>query len=191
MINGASSFPVYPAGFGRSWCIRPSTLAAGQADGIQPRTIEVLQVCPSSPRSCQTIHFHIRTELWACRRPHKSSSPAAHGSACHILSTLGFPIQFPRRPSIILPPMEESRSVGHCREPSLHRLLTSGCLQCTGRAPDVTAPTARFPFEVSLDNTIRRRYLPSRDIIAHIAPRRDRESLPRFYASRRAGGRAT
>ncbi|KAF8757742.1 Phenol hydroxylase, C-terminal dimerization domain [Rhizoctonia solani] len=73
---------------------RPSKVAAGQADGIQPRTIEVLQ-------------------LWA-------RGPTAQG-----------------------------------RKPDAHGCILQSCpdgsgIQRSDRLPDVTAPTARFPFEVTL-----------------------------------------
>ena len=64
-------------------CCRPIKVAAGQADGIQPRTIEVLQASPSLfPSNSQSrthTAYRINTELWPCRPPSESSSNNDHG----------------------------------------------------------------------------------------------------------------
>ncbi|ETW78714.1 hypothetical protein HETIRDRAFT_459911 [Heterobasidion irregulare TC 32-1] len=73
---------------------RPSTLAAGQADGIQPRTIEVLQ---------------------------------SYGLADALIS-----------------------QAAQLHMAAFYNPAPNGGIECTGRAPDVTAPTARFPFELTL-----------------------------------------
>ncbi|EIW75097.1 hypothetical protein CONPUDRAFT_147281 [Coniophora puteana RWD-64-598 SS2] len=73
---------------------RPAKVAAGQADGIQPRTIEVLQSYGLADRLIR------------------------EGNQMHVAAFYN--------------PNEK------------------GEIECTGRAPDVTAPTARFPFEITL-----------------------------------------
>jgi len=50
-------------------CCRPIKVAAGQADGIQPRTIEVLQASPPlfpSNLQSRTHTTYVITELWPC-----------------------------------------------------------------------------------------------------------------------------
>lgn len=74
--------------------LRPSKVIAGQADGIQPRTIEVLQ---------------------------------SYGLAERLL--------------------REGNQMHMC---AFYNPNVAGEIQLTSRAPDVTAPTARFPFEVTL-----------------------------------------
>ncbi|KAH0836789.1 putative phenol 2-monooxygenase (NADPH) [Lanmaoa asiatica] len=73
---------------------RPIKVAAGQADGIQPRTIEVLQSYGLAERLIR------------------------EGNQMHMCAFYN---------------------------PDRH-----GGIECTGRAPDVTAPTARYPFEITL-----------------------------------------
>ncbi|KAI0339685.1 hypothetical protein BDW22DRAFT_1361261 [Trametopsis cervina] len=73
---------------------RPSKVAAGQADGIQPRTIEVLQ---------------------------------SYGLAERLL-----------------------REGNQMHMAAFYNPSNDGGIQRTGRAADVTAPTARYPFEVTL-----------------------------------------
>ncbi|KAH7903180.1 FAD binding domain-containing protein [Hygrophoropsis aurantiaca] len=73
---------------------RPVRVAAGQADGIQPRTIEVLQ---------------------------------SYGLAERLI--------------------REGNQMHMC---AFYNPNASGILERTGRAPDVTAPTARYPFEITL-----------------------------------------
>ncbi|KAI6041232.1 FAD binding domain-containing protein [Pisolithus marmoratus] len=73
---------------------RPAKVAAGQADGIQPRTIEVLQ---------------------------------SYGLAERLL--------------------QEGNQMHMC---AFYNPNHAGEIELTGRAPDVTAPTARYPFEVTL-----------------------------------------
>lgn len=73
---------------------RPFKVAAGQADGIQPRTIEVLQ---------------------------------SYGLAERLL--------------------REGNQMHMC---AFYNPGNHGDIELTGRAPDVTAPTARYPFEVTL-----------------------------------------
>ncbi|KAG8883883.1 hypothetical protein FRB97_005721 [Tulasnella sp. 331] len=73
---------------------RPNAVAAGQADGIQPRTIEVLQ---------------------------------SYGLADRLL-----------------------REGNQMHMAAFYNPSSSGGIERTGRAPDVTAATARFPFEVTL-----------------------------------------
>ncbi|KAI0773261.1 FAD binding domain-containing protein [Trametes elegans] len=73
---------------------RPAKVAAGQADGIQPRTIEVLQ---------------------------------SYGLAQRLL-----------------------REGNQMHMAAFYNPSPSGGIERTGRAPDVTAPTARYPFEVTL-----------------------------------------
>lgn len=45
---------------------RPTGVAAGQADGIQPRTIEVLQVCKTVLPQRPTDNPILSSELWPC-----------------------------------------------------------------------------------------------------------------------------
>lgn len=73
---------------------RPGNLAAGQADGIQPRTIEVLQ---------------------------------SYGLADALIS-----------------------QAAQLHMAAFYNPAPNGGIECTGRAPDVTAPTARYPFELTL-----------------------------------------
>ncbi|KAF8555662.1 hypothetical protein OG21DRAFT_1410577 [Imleria badia] len=73
---------------------RPLKVAAGQADGIQPRTIEVLQ---------------------------------SYGLAERLI--------------------REGNQMHMC---TFYNPGPDGGIECTGRAPDVTAPTARYPFEITL-----------------------------------------
>ncbi|KAH7106134.1 FAD binding domain-containing protein [Auriculariales sp. MPI-PUGE-AT-0066] len=73
---------------------RPEKVMAGQADGIQPRTIEMLQ------------SYGLAEEL------------LRHGNQMHMAA--------------------------------FYNPSASGGIERTGRASDVTAPTARFPFEVTL-----------------------------------------
>ncbi|EMD39328.1 hypothetical protein CERSUDRAFT_82057 [Gelatoporia subvermispora B] len=73
---------------------RPSKVAAGQADGIQPRTIEVLQ---------------------------------SYGLAERLL-----------------------REGNQMHMAAFYNPSPKGGIMRTGRAPDITAPTARYPFEVTL-----------------------------------------
>ncbi|KAG6381746.1 putative phenol hydroxylase [Boletus reticuloceps] len=74
---------------------RPIKVAAGQADGIQPRTIEVLQ---------------------------------SYGLAERLIR-------------------EGTRCTRVC---AFYNPGRDGRIECTGRVPDVTAPTARYPFEITL-----------------------------------------
>ncbi|KAF9224075.1 hypothetical protein BS17DRAFT_780425 [Gyrodon lividus] len=73
---------------------RPVKVAAGQADGIQPRTIEVMQ---------------------------------SYGLAERLI--------------------REGNQMHMC---AFYNPGRNGEIECTKRAPDVTAPTARFPFEITL-----------------------------------------
>ncbi|KAG9313141.1 putative monooxygenase [Chiua virens] len=73
---------------------RPIKVAAGQADGIQPRTIEVLQ---------------------------------SYGLAERLI--------------------REGNQMHMC---AFYNPGPDGGIECTGRAPDVSAPTARYPFEITL-----------------------------------------
>jgi len=73
---------------------RPIKVAAGQADGIQPRTIEVLQ---------------------------------SYGLAERLI--------------------REGNQIHMC---AFYNPGRNGEIERTGRAPDVTAPTARYPFEITL-----------------------------------------
>ncbi|OCH85883.1 hypothetical protein OBBRIDRAFT_784167 [Obba rivulosa] len=73
---------------------RPAKVAAGQADGIQPRTLEVLQ---------------------------------SYGLAERLL-----------------------REGNHMHMAAFYNPSPKGGIVRTGRAPDITAPTARYPFEVTL-----------------------------------------
>ncbi|KAF8586467.1 hypothetical protein K439DRAFT_1340899 [Ramaria rubella] len=73
---------------------RPKKIAAGQADGIQPRTIEVLQ---------------------------------SYGLADRLL-----------------------REGNQLHLAAFYNPSSTGGIERTGRTPDVTAPTARFPFELTL-----------------------------------------
>ncbi|KAG6327901.1 hypothetical protein ID866_11188 [Astraeus odoratus] len=90
---------------------RPSKVAVGQADGIQPRTIEVLQVGPPP------VHFvHVSERLFQ-----------SYGLANHLLN--------------------EGNQMHMC---AFYNPNGNSGIELTGRAPDVTAPTARFPFEITL-----------------------------------------
>ncbi|KAH7919888.1 hypothetical protein BV22DRAFT_840363 [Leucogyrophana mollusca] len=89
---------------------RPSKVAAGQADGIQPRTIEVLQ---------------------------------SYGLAERLI--------------------REGNQMHMC---AFYNPNAKGVLERTGRAPDVTAPTARYPFEITLhQGAIENIFLDSMDAL--------------------------
>jgi hypothetical protein len=52
------------------------------------------------------------------------------------------------RPSIILAQTESRSGLSECPQNSI--VLTWHPFQCIGRVPDVTAPSARYPYEVTL-----------------------------------------
>ncbi|TFY54823.1 hypothetical protein EVJ58_g8633 [Rhodofomes roseus] len=72
---------------------RPNQVAAGQADGVQPRTIEIFQ---------------------------------SYGLADRLL-----------------------REANHMHMAAFYNPSPNGGIECTGRAPNVSAPSARYPFEVT------------------------------------------
>jgi choline dehydrogenase-like flavoprotein len=96
---------------------RPLKLAAGQADGIQPRTVEVLQVSQSLiffTRLPLFIRF-THSELWTSRTLAKGGQPDAHGGEQRLyylplLITSPWPLNhFNNRHSIIRAGTVESR----------------------------------------------------------------------------------
>ncbi|KAF5351297.1 hypothetical protein D9758_008005 [Tetrapyrgos nigripes] len=92
---------------------RPKKVAAGQADGIQPRTIEVFQVLTTAINSTNDgVYFALQSYGLADRL-------LREGNQMHMAA------------------FYNPKSDG------------SG-IELTDRVPDVTAPTARYPFEVTL-----------------------------------------
>ena len=108
---------------------RNGRLELGQADGIQPRTIEVLQVRLASSTA--------RTDA-SSQRPGRAmasqSVSCARGTRC--ISRYVSPPLFAHPIPTLLQ--------------AFYNPSANGGIERTHRAPDVTAPTARFPFEVTL-----------------------------------------
>ena len=107
--------------------IRPDGVAAGQADGIQPRTIEVLQVRVFNPiTSAVLIAF---SELWSGRTSPPGECADAHGG----------------RYFVALIELASLRISKAFYNPS-----ADGGIERTARVSNIDAPTARYPFAVSL-----------------------------------------
>lgn len=117
---------------------------AGQADGIQPRTIEVLQVGVNIEHPCAPPGLTITGDRVTTLR-NRSWSKAIRCTWSALLQKLRLVAQstIDRLLSTIRALQAASRFV----QPSTSGLGTD-TPQRTGRAADVTAPTARYPFEV-------------------------------------------
>ena len=126
---------------------RSTKVSAGQADGIQPRTIEVLQVC-----SLFDFPLPIRTdlspELWISTTIIGRRESNAYG--CNYFSdTLSNLVCWSFFSQAFYNPGPDGGiNVG---APVLSLLLLT-FRQLTNRVPDVTTSSARYPFEVFPDN---------------------------------------
>ena len=131
---------------------RPAKVAAGQADGIQPRTIEVLQVrLYTLEQEDEGLIGKVELRLGRTTTSRRQSN--AHGCEC-------------------LGPYSEIDS----QLPTVQAFYNpspNGGIERTGRAPDVTATTARYPFEVRA-HTPSRLIRPPTELSGDTASRRHR-----------------